>query len=161
MSAHLTRPVRQQRESICAPDLRRGLPHPELEGRLMPVFDRFSSQPMQTEAEFLRGVLGPPKDRVTSLRVASRAYRRRQRRAMLGRALIVATLAACFCGSAFMTSGNNSLRRPQTARVLPADFDPVTTGSVAVTSDPCRGRLRDASMRSDACASRKPQADEM
>ena len=96
----------------------------------MPTFDPSSSHAGRSEIELLRNVLGPAKPVVTSLRVASRDYRRRQQRGRIKRALIVATLAASFCGSAFLAGENGPSRNAVATRVAPADLDPETTGSI-------------------------------
>ena len=58
----------------------------------------------RAEADLLRGILGPAKPRDTSLRQASLAYRRRQRRAQMTRGLIVLALIGSVGGSAFIFS---------------------------------------------------------
>jgi hypothetical protein len=95
----------------------------------MPTFERCSSKPDQAEAALLRAVLGP-----TPLRLVSRGYRSSRRRAMLKRSLIVATLVGSACGSALMMRADGPTPVAEARRALPADFDPVTTGSIAVTS---------------------------
>jgi hypothetical protein len=109
----------------------------------MPVFDSSTSKPSRAEAELLHGVLGSANPRLTSLQQASRAYRRRQTRAKIVRALVAVALLGGFFGSAFVISGNSPLPRVA-APTLPAPFDPIATGSLAVTTAICRQRLRDA-----------------
>jgi hypothetical protein len=96
----------------------------------MTVFDPSTSQPTHSEVEMLRSVLGPTKPLITSLQVASRGYRRRQRTGRIRRALIVAGLAASFCGSAFLLSANRPSPGAVAARNTPAALDAETTGSI-------------------------------
>jgi hypothetical protein len=98
------------------------------EERSMPIFDRYASKPSRAEADLLRSILGPGNPRVTSLRSATRDYRRRQRGAMLKRAFVVLALGAAFIGSAFMMS---SSPHAIATRALPTNVDPVATGSTA------------------------------
>ena len=104
----------------------------------MPTFDASSSRLGRSEADLLRGVLGPAKPVPTSLRAASRNYRRRQRRDRLTRALVVVTLAASFCGSAFLVSENRPSPTPVATRIAPTDLDPETTGSIGGPSGACQ-----------------------
>jgi len=70
-----------------------------------------------------------------------RGYRRQRRRAQLKRALIVATLAVAFCGSAFLVSDNHSARSTVATRVAPDNLDPEVTGSIGgVAPTPSAGR---------------------
>jgi len=107
----------------------------------MPAFDHSSSRLDRNEAKLLRDVLGPARPIPTSLRAASRGYRRQRRRAQLKRALIVATLAVAFCGSAFLVSDNHSARSTVATRVAPDNLDPEVTGSIGgVAPAPSPGR---------------------
>ena len=94
----------------------------------MPSFDPSSSQHRRSEADLLRGVLGPARPRETSLRAASRGYHRARRRSVARRAAVVAVLLGCFLGATAIMS------RKDTALVAIATKawdDPVTTGSIA------------------------------
>ena len=91
----------------------------------MPIFDESASN--RAEADLLRGILGPAKPRDTSLRQASLAYRRRQRRAQMTRGLIVLALIGSVGGSAFIFSKNDAPRRVERPG-LPA----APTGSIVV-----------------------------
>ena len=95
----------------------------------MPSFDGSSSRPSRAEADLLRNVLGPARPRDTTLRAASRAYRRSRRRAMLRRAAAVMILCAAFLGSVLLTS--QKAPSPAVATLL----DPVATGSIARRRD--------------------------
>ena len=89
----------------------------------MPIFDESASN--RAEADLLRGILGPAKPRDTSLRQASVAYHRRQRRAQMTRFLIVLALIGGVMGSAFILSKNDAPSRVE-ARGLPV----ASTGSI-------------------------------
>ena len=91
----------------------------------MPIFDESASN--RAEADLLRGILGPAKPRDTSLRQASLAYRRRQRRAQMTRGLIVLTLIGSVWGLAFILSKNDAPSRVE-ALALPA----ASTGSIVI-----------------------------
>jgi hypothetical protein len=91
----------------------------------MPIFDESASN--RTEADLLRGILGPAKPRDTSLRQASLAYHRRQRRAQMTRGLIVLALIGSVGGSAFIFSKNDAPPRVK-GQGLPA----ASTGSIVV-----------------------------
>ncbi|HEX2727285.1 MAG TPA: hypothetical protein VHN20_15805 [Beijerinckiaceae bacterium] len=78
----------------------------------------------------MRDVFGPGTVRATSLRLAARDYRRRQRRAMVMRAFLVVTLAASFFSSVALMSGKGPSSGAVATRAAPFDLDPVTTGSV-------------------------------
>jgi hypothetical protein len=67
-----------------------------------------------------------------------RADLRNRRRAMLKRSVIVLTLVGCFCGSAFVMRANSPTMLAEAKRVSPANFDPLTTGSIAAASHACR-----------------------
>jgi hypothetical protein len=95
----------------------------------MPPFDYSSSRPDPAEASLLRAVLGPARPGTTTLRLASRNYRRSRRRAMLKRSLIVAALVGSACGSAFVRA-NTPVGVAEAKRVSPAIIDLVTTGSI-------------------------------
>jgi len=97
----------------------------------MPTFDPSSSRPRRAEAALLHQVLGPGKPRFTSLRTASRQYRRRQQRAMARRALIVVVLVGSFFGSVVFLGGNNPSPSTVATRAAPLELDPVTTGSIS------------------------------
>ena len=90
----------------------------------MPTFDPSSSRLESSEVDLLRSVLGPARPVVTSLRVASRDYRRRQRRGRLTRALVVVTLAASFCGSAILVSENRPSPTSVATPIAATDLDP-------------------------------------
>ena len=95
----------------------------------MPSFDGASSRPSRVEADLLRGILGPPRLRETSLRAASRAYHRSQRRAVLRRAIAVCVLLGVFLGSASLITQKHPAPGP--AAVAAEKLrDPVTTGSL-------------------------------
>ena len=96
----------------------------------MPIFDPSTSRSSHDELEMLRGVLGPPRPVVTSLRVASRDHRRRQRNGRIMRALIVGGLAASFCGSAWLVREIPLSASAVATRVAPATLDPEATGSI-------------------------------
>jgi hypothetical protein len=73
------------------------------------------------------------------------------------RALIVVILAGGFCGSAVVMRANAPAPVVQAKRVSPADLDPITTGSVVITSDACRTDLgktggRASSTNARSCA---------
>jgi hypothetical protein len=85
----------------------------------MPIFDESASN--RTEADLLRSILGPAKPRDTSLRQASLAYHRRQRRARMTRGLIVLALIGSVWGSAFILSKNDAPSRVE-ARALPGSI---------------------------------------
>jgi hypothetical protein len=89
----------------------------------MPIFDESASN--RAEAELLRSILGPAKPRDTSLRQASLAYHRRQRRAQMTRGLIVLALIGGVWGSASILSKNDASTGFE-ARGLPAS----PTGSI-------------------------------
>jgi hypothetical protein len=123
----------------------------------MPTFDRSSSRRDRAETALLRAVLGLGRAGTTPLHVAARGYRRSRRRAMLGRALIVATLVGCFSGSAIMMRVGGPQSFVEAKRLTPADLDPITTGSIVVTSDGCRADLgrrggRASSTNARSCA---------
>ena len=120
----------------------------------MPTFDRSSSHPDRAEAALLRAVLGPARPVTTPLQLAARGYRRSRRRAMFRRALIVVTLAGCFSGSAFMMRANGPTLVVEAKRLAPADLDPITTGSIVVTSDACRADLEKRGGRASSTSSR-------
>jgi hypothetical protein len=109
-----------------------------VESRVMPTFEPSASCAGRAEARRLREVLGPGTPRATSLRIASRDSRRRQRRAMAMRALIVAVLAGSFFGSVALFSGDGSSPGPVAKRAVPVDADPVITGSIAKQRPPLR-----------------------
>jgi hypothetical protein len=94
----------------------------------MPTFDGSSSRPSQADADLLRGVLGRGRPCETSLRSASRAYHRSQRRAVLRRAIAVFVLVIVFLGSASLMTQKHSAPAAVVAEKL---RDPVTTGSIA------------------------------
>ena len=94
----------------------------------MPSFDRSSSRLSRKEAELLRGVLGPARPRDTTLRAASSAYHRSQRRSMFGRAATVLILLAAFMGSASLMSQRQPATTPAVA--TRTFIDPLTTGSI-------------------------------
>jgi hypothetical protein len=96
----------------------------------MPAFEPSTSRPGRDEASLLRHVLGPGTPRATSLRLAARDYRRRQRRAMVMRGLIVVTLAGSFLGSVVLMSRSGASSGAVATRAAPLELDPVTTGSV-------------------------------
>jgi hypothetical protein len=104
----------------------------------VPSFDKYSSNPGDTETAFLREVLGPATPRTTSLRVAASGYRRRQRRSVVRRAVIVLALAAGFCGSALMFGDKGDSGTPSTRRV--STDGPATTGSTALKARAYRVR---------------------
>jgi hypothetical protein len=123
----------------------------------MPTFDRSSSHPDHTEAALLRAVLGPARPGATPLNIAARGYRRSRRRAMFRRALIVVTLAGCFSSSAFIMRVDGPKPVVEAKRISPANPDPITTGSIVVTSDACRADLgktggRASSTNARSCA---------
>src|SRR5215218_5032626 len=93
----------------------------------MPTFDGSSSRPSHGEADLLRAVLGSPRRRATSLRAASRAYHRRQRRTMLRRAVVGTLLVGSFLGSAALMSRNTLAPVSVASGML---RDPVATGSI-------------------------------
>jgi hypothetical protein len=115
----------------------------------MPSFDQSSSHPDLAEIDLLRSVLGPARPGPTTLRLAARQYHRSRRLAMFKRVLVVVSLAGGFCGSAYMMRVDGPAQVVQAKRLSPADLDPVTTGSIAVTSDACRAGIE----KSDAVAS--------
>lgn len=102
----------------------------------MPTFDPSASRPGRAEARLLRDVLGPATLRVTSLTLASRDYRRRQRRAMAMRALIVVLLAGSVLAPVAFMGGKSPSPNPVATRLAPPDLDPVTTGSVVMPGKP-------------------------
>ena len=91
----------------------------------MPIFDESTLN--RAEADLLRSILGPAKLRDTSLRQASLAYHRRQRRAQMRRGLIVLALIGSVLASAFIIGKNDAPSRVE-ARGLPA----ASTGSTVV-----------------------------
>jgi hypothetical protein len=93
----------------------------------VPTFDSSSSKPSRSEADLLRGVLGPARPRETSLRAASRAYHQAQRRSIARRAAIVAVLLGSFLGSAVVMSRKEAAPVAVATRTL---ADPETTGSI-------------------------------
>lgn len=102
----------------------------------MPAFEPSASRPGRAEARLLHQMLGPGTPRVTSLRLAARDYRRRQRRAMAMRALIVVTLAGSFFASVLLASRNGTPSGAVATRTAPFDPDAVTTGSVTTPGKP-------------------------
>ena len=94
----------------------------------MPTFDRSSSKPRRSEADLLRGVLGPARPRETSLRAASRTYHRTHRRSIARRAAVVTVLLGCFLGSAVVLSRKDVASVAVATKILD---DPVTTGSIS------------------------------
>src|SRR5215212_3683551 len=98
----------------------------------MPTFDGSSSRPSHGEANLLRAVLGPPTPRATSLRAASRAYHRRQRRTMLRRAVVVTVLLGSFLGSAAFMSRKTLAPVSVASGML---RDPVATGSITLAPE--------------------------
>jgi hypothetical protein len=111
----------------------------------MPTFDPSSSRLDRGEAHLLRSVLGPARPVATSLRVASRDYRRRQRHGRMKRALIVVSLAGSFCGAAIIMSENRPLTTAVATRTSPAGFDPETTGSIGRGRPPAQDSARGSS----------------
>ena len=93
----------------------------------MPTFDGSSSGPSQSEADLLRGVLGPARPLETCLRAASRAYHPAQRRSIVRRAAVVAVLLGSFLGSAAVMSRKDAVPVAVAAKTF---ADPVTTGSI-------------------------------
>ena len=110
----------------------------------MPIFDQSSSHSDPAETDLLRSVLGPARPDPTSLRLPARHYHRSRRRAMLKRALVVVTLTAGFCGSAYIMQANSPAAVVEAKRLSPANLDPVTTGSIAVTSQACRADIEES-----------------
>ena len=102
----------------------------------MPAFEPSASRPGRAEARLLRHMLGPGMRRVTSLHLAARDYRRRQRRAMVMRALIVAALGGSFLGSVLLASRTDPPSGAVATRAAPVDPDPATTGSVGRPGKP-------------------------
>lgn len=88
-------------------------------GSTMPIFDKSALN--RAEADLLRRLLGPAKPRDTSLRQASLAYHRRQRRAQITRGLIVLALIGSVWGLAFILSKNDAPSRVE-ARGLPLAY---------------------------------------
>ena len=104
----------------------------------MPTFDRSSAKHRQSEADLLRGVLGPARPRETSLRAVSRGYHWARRRSVARRAVVVAVLLGCFLGSAAVMSRKDNA--PVTVATKALD-DPVTTGSIAPAARRLPGSL--------------------
>jgi hypothetical protein len=104
----------------------------------VPTFDRSSSKHRQSEADLLRGVLGPARPRETSLRAASRGYHRARRRSVARRAAVVAVLLGCFLVSAAVMSRKDAAPVAVATKALD---DPVTTGSIAPAVRPRPGSL--------------------
>jgi hypothetical protein len=94
----------------------------------VPTFDSSSSKPSRSEADLLRGVLGPTRPRETSLRTASRAYHRARRRSVARRAAVVAVLLGSFLGSAVVMSRKDATPVAVASKTF---ADPLTTGSIA------------------------------
>jgi hypothetical protein len=76
----------------------------------MPTFDEYASQ--RAEGDLLRSVLGPAKPRDTSLRQASLAYHRRQRRAQMARGLMVLALIGSVSGTAVILNTSDAPSDP-------------------------------------------------
>lgn len=93
----------------------------------MPTFDGSSSKLSRSEADLLRGVLGPARLRATSLRAAARGYRRTRRRTILRRAAIVAVLLGGFLGSTHFVGQKRLAFAAVASRTVSA---PVVTGSI-------------------------------
>ncbi len=114
----------------------------------MPTFDQvlFASRPRRSRPAAVRSWAGktrpPPRcdwRRATTTGAAGAPCS--------GVLSIVVTLAGGFCGSAFMMRANGPTLVVEAKRLAPADLDPVTTGSIAVTSDACRAGMEEVARR--------------
>ena len=84
-------------------------------------------------ADLLRDVLGPPRPSSTSLHVASHAYHRSQRRAMLRRGVVVLIIMGAFLSAASLMSWKQPIPVVHATGMV---AEPVSTGSIGVVRRP-------------------------